>query len=349
MQGIQNPTEVATRDGHISWSSPQEPWLIRLNEHFDHGIADERRLHLASLNLTALQWQATIVSGRNCTGIYPLGKGGYNTVFVLEMEGGPDLIARLGLFLWNFVPTLKFSPEETNHRFLCEVGTLAYVRKQTTIPVPQVYHHDVDPNNAVGARYMIMEMIAGPHMGYGWMKISPEARRTLLTEIVGWERQLLNIRFPMSGSIVDEDGTIGPMCLSSRLTSNLRAPHTGPFASSAEYIAGHCRSTQDKYKEQLARGDAGRYTAYAVEWLSLALEGIMGLPEDDGAPVFTFFHDEFGMGHIHVSPTDPTKLIGLIGWEGSHVCPVWDHRNYCIVDVDMFNKVQAEVMDSAEM
>ncbi|KAJ6619179.1 hypothetical protein B0H10DRAFT_2027130 [Mycena sp. CBHHK59/15] len=350
MHNTQNSIEVATQDGNrTSRSLPQEPWLIRLTESFKNGLTDEQLLgRLASLNLVALQRQASIVTGRHCTGSYPLAKGGYNTVFVLQMEDGPDLIARLGFFLGDYVPTHEFSPEEANDRFLSEVATLAYVRKHTTIPVPEVYHYDADPNNAVGARYIIMEMIAGPHMGYGWMNILPEARRTLLAEIVGWERQLLDIQFPAGGSIGDEDGTIGPMCLSSRLHSNLRAPHTGPFASSREYLAAHCRSTQDKYREQLARGGVGPFTTYAVEWLRLALAGIMGLRED-AAPAFVLFHDEFEMKHILVSPADPTKLIGLIDWEGSRVCPVWDHRNYSNFQADLDIDVQVGNMDPAEV
>ncbi|KAF7375674.1 Altered inheritance of mitochondria protein 9, mitochondrial [Mycena sanguinolenta] len=340
-------------------SSDAEPWLNKLAQDFKDEVTDENLLsRLASLNLSALQDQASLTSGRQCTGSYPLDRGGYNTVFVLQMKDSPDLIGRVGLFLWNYVPSDMVSEDEAATRLISEVATLAWVRKNTTIPVPKVYHYDFSPDNPVGARYMIMEMISGPTLARGWQDISPADRKKVLAEVVGWERQLLDIHFAASGSISDADGTIGPMALSSRLESNLRQPYTGPFRSTRDYLAAHCLSTQAKYRKQIEHGTAGPLTAYAIQWLDHALVGIRNLPEDDcignsdvglrKETTFALFHDELEMKHVHTSPSDPTRLIGVIDWEGSRVCPVWDSRNYSTFWHDLDIQVSADVLDADE-
>ncbi|KAJ6488975.1 hypothetical protein C8R45DRAFT_929675 [Mycena sanguinolenta] len=88
-------------------------------------------------------------------------------VFVLQIENDPDIIG---------------CDEATSH-FISEVATLAWVRKNTAIPVPEVDHHAFCPDNPVGARYMIMEMISGPTLSRGWLTVSPVEWKKVLTEI----------------------------------------------------------------------------------------------------------------------------------------------------------------------
>ena len=40
-----------------------------------------------------------------------------------------------------------------------EVATMAYVRQNTSVPVPEVFSYDCTTDNAVGAPYMLMERI----------------------------------------------------------------------------------------------------------------------------------------------------------------------------------------------
>ncbi len=64
------------------------------------------------------------------------------------------------------------------------------------------------------------------------------------------------------------------------------------------------------------------------EWLRLLYEGIRGLRDDILDPPespFVLFHDDFQWSNVLVSPEDPTKLVGILDWEGSRVLPVWDN------------------------
>ena len=42
-----------------------------------------------------------------------------------------------------------------------EVATLRFVAERTTIPAPKVYAWDADPDNLVGAEYILLEKIPG--------------------------------------------------------------------------------------------------------------------------------------------------------------------------------------------
>lgn len=67
------------------------------------------------------------------------------------MTDDPDLpvevIARVAL------PTFSHDKMES------EAATKLYIRAHTSVPVPKLYFWDSDPNNPVGAEYMIIERV----------------------------------------------------------------------------------------------------------------------------------------------------------------------------------------------
>lgn len=70
----------------------------------------------------------------------------------------------------------------------------------------------------------------------------------------------------------------------------------------------------------------------AQNWLSLLAEGISGLQDDILDPPdnpYVLFHDDFQLANIVVSADNPSKVVGLLDWEGSRICPVWDNRRLC--------------------
>ncbi|KAJ7636821.1 hypothetical protein FB45DRAFT_1056097 [Roridomyces roridus] len=243
-----------------------------------------------------------------------------------------------------------FPPEELEQRFLSEIATIAYVRKNTTIPVPAVLHYDADPNNAVGARYMIMEMLCGSQLSWCWLDLTPQQRREIHAKVISWEIELLNTSFPASGCIVDEDGTLGPLCQSSLHLSNLRSG-LGPVTSNRDYLLVHCSSTLARFEHTLNSGESSKLPPRAVTWLTLALSAIERLSPNAGVnepPRFSLFHDQLELSHIFVSPDDPTELIGVIDWEGSRVAPVWHTRVHCMFLDDVRIEASAGVLQQEE-
>ncbi|KAJ7491626.1 hypothetical protein B0H11DRAFT_1803782 [Mycena galericulata] len=281
----------------------------------------------------ALVDEATRVFEKHCTGSYPIAQGGSNTVFLLTFEDGSDALARVRGGLSAEPP--ECSSELLASQFLSEVATIAYVRKHTSIPVPEVYHSDSDPKNALGTRYMFMQRIAGENLGTAWQSMSHEQREGVVTELAHMEAQLLQRPLPMIGSIIDDDGTVGPLGPSSTDPFTLRDPFCGPFASSKHLMEAYIRSELSRISdcnEWLQQrtfwsnhngGAEDMLATYAVRWFSLLLAAIHAVPSEDfGPPHFILCQDDLDLNNILVSPSG--TVVGLVDWQGSSVHPLWN-------------------------
>ncbi|KAJ7622208.1 hypothetical protein FB45DRAFT_753477, partial [Roridomyces roridus] len=113
------------------------------------------------------------------------------------------------------------------------IATMEYIRTHTTIPVPLVHYYDASPTNSVGTRYMILELVrlftpSSYHLlsfespaARVWHDITPQQREAALAKVMALEIQLLQRPFPVSGYIVDQNGTVDRLCQPSRTESNL--------------------------------------------------------------------------------------------------------------------------------
>ncbi|KAJ7732129.1 kinase-like domain-containing protein [Mycena metata] len=322
----------------------KDPYLVGLVTNFqmllghpEHSSPVSRVL--ASFDIQALESEATRVMKKSrCIESYPIAQGGFNTVFVLTFEDGTDVIARLARSAFN--DNAECAEDALTHSLLSEVSTLAFVKEHTSIPVPEVYHFESNANNPVGARYMIMERILGHPLGTTWYTMSSQQRQQLVTQLAGMEAELLNTRFPAIGCLVDASGTVGQLGLSSTYPFALRDPHRGPFTNSKDFIVAHVRSelallneTPDEWARQRAwwsninGGIDDIPTPYAIKWFQLLLDGINALaPEEFEPQDFSLFHDDFDMKNILVS--DSGTVVGIIDWEGSRICPLWNSGRY---------------------
>ncbi|KAJ6452285.1 kinase-like domain-containing protein [Mycena sanguinolenta] len=321
----------------------QDPYLSRLAADFqlslnhpEYGL-DVSRV-LASFDIHALESEAArVMQKKRCIGSYPVAQGGFNTVFVLKFEDGTDVIARLAGSAFN--DNAEYTEDDLTRSFLSEVATLGFVKQHTSIPAPEVYHFEASPN-PVGARYMIMERISGHQLSTTWFTLSPQQRQQLVTQLAEIEAELLNTKFSAIGCIVDANGTVGPPGLSSTYPFAIRHPYDGPFATSKEFLIAHARSELDLLTEapqEWARQRAfwsninGGFddipASYAIQWFQLLLDGFNALASEEFEPQhFALFHDDFDMKNILVS--DSGTVVGVIDWEGSRICPLWNNSRY---------------------
>ncbi|KAJ7868035.1 kinase-like domain-containing protein [Mycena olivaceomarginata] len=307
-----------------------------LLDHPEHSLAVSRVL--ASFDLQSLEYEATRVMKKACIGSYPIAQGGFNTVFVLTFEDGTDVIARLARSAFN--DNAECTEDALTHSFFSEVATLAFVKHHTSIPVPEVYHVESSAGNPVGARYMIMERILGHPLGTTWYTMSSQQRQQVVTQLAGMEAELLSTTFPVIGCLVDASGTVGPLGLSSTYPFALSDPYRGPFASSKDFLVAHVCSeltllneTPEEWARQRAwwsninGGVNDISVSYASQWFQLLLDGINALaPEEFEPQHFSLFHDDFDMKNILVS--DGGTVVGIIDWEGSRICPLWNSSRY---------------------
>lgn len=165
----------------------------------------ERHVHFDILALKDIA--AKCVGRRNVTRIEKLAEGGFSRVFLLTMDDGFQVIAKLPYPLT--VPK-RFMTES-------EVATLDFLSSKG-VPVPRVYDWSSDGSNAVGSEYIIMEMAPGRPLASRWFSLTQKERVRFVTSVVGIERKILSLSL----------GSYGSLYYKAHLPSHLQADLYGP-------------------------------------------------------------------------------------------------------------------------
>ena len=109
-----------------------------------------------------------------------------------------------------------------------EIATIQYVKQHTSIPVPEIYYQDLNPDNAIGAAYVLMEKLPGRHLYKSWDDMSLDHKRRALSEISSVIAQFTSLEFDQIGCLTQSG--LGPI-----IHPCLETPK-GPFRSTLEYL-----------------------------------------------------------------------------------------------------------------
>jgi hypothetical protein len=156
-----------------------------------------------------------------CIDITTLQRGTFHEIRVLHFEDGWSCIARF---------TRDY---EMLQKTESELATIEYVRKNTTIPVPEIYFVNHNENHVVGAPFVLMERMDGGRLCDIWEDLSLEHKLDVMGQIAEVVGQLSEQKFDKIGSLT-RDGTVGPMLSPTEPTQPL-ADH--PFTSTIDYFA----------------------------------------------------------------------------------------------------------------
>ncbi|KZF19208.1 hypothetical protein L228DRAFT_224932, partial [Xylona heveae TC161] len=162
-------------------------------------------------NVEALKTAAAECVGRKgVTHLEKLAEGGFSRVFLLTMDDGFEVIAKIP---YSFTVPKGLTTES-------EVATLDFLRSKG-IPVPRVYAYSSKSDNPVGTEYIIMEKAPGKPLEECWFTLTPKDRVRLVTSYVDIETKLFSIPFGAYGSLYYKD------CLPQNLQPGLYAPGMG--------------------------------------------------------------------------------------------------------------------------
>ena len=145
-------------------------------------------------NVPELMRIAAIAVGRDrCVGIVKVTEGGFNKIFLLKMDDGYEVIAR--------IPTPIAGPP--HYMTASEVATMDFLRTQLDIPAPKVFGwaSRVDDDNPVGAEYIIMEKAQGESLSSRWLSLSTGELAEVIKQVVDIETRLFSARFSRHGSL----------------------------------------------------------------------------------------------------------------------------------------------------
>ncbi|RJE23087.1 hypothetical protein PHISCL_04577 [Aspergillus sclerotialis] len=125
----------------------------------------------------------------------------YNVVYIIEFDDEKKFVFRVP------IDTNKGHLSETAKRsIISQVQTMHFIRKNTTIPVPEIYTFDTSKDTIIGTPYIAMSFIEGEPVCSLWFKeIGPtpreERRHRILRSIAQAMSQLHAFSFEKAGSL----------------------------------------------------------------------------------------------------------------------------------------------------
>ncbi|KAL4259966.1 Altered inheritance of mitochondria protein 9, mitochondrial [Pleurotus pulmonarius] len=118
-----------------------------------------------------------------------LSSGTFHKAYLITLADRSELVARVAR---RFMPRLKTESE---------VATMSYLRENTNIPVPTVYHYDSNPYNRLGGEYILMPKASGIPLSRVYHSMPYNELVKLLDNLAALIIPLFAHRFPQLGSL----------------------------------------------------------------------------------------------------------------------------------------------------
>lgn len=248
------------------------------------------------------------VSGR-ITSWKRTSRGRAHEIFILHGEEGvpPEgYIARFSRY------------EEKPEKLRSEAATMQYVRAHTTIPVPDILVLSDDPENGVGAQYVVMGRAPGAPLDTLWPVLSEEHKRAVLDQIANALAQLARLRFDQIGSL-HANGTVGPLIYArgQRDTDRVEAHAMGPFRDTLTWLEAYLGVI----------GALAEHLQPELAELATLLRECAAAPGPPLAPPFRLMHMDFDAQNLmFTNPTvtgEAPRLTGVLDWEYAQTGPLY--------------------------
>ncbi|RJE24176.1 hypothetical protein PHISCL_03495 [Aspergillus sclerotialis] len=295
---------------------------------------------------TNVQTKAT-----KCINITKL-EGASNKALVLTMDNGSELVAK--------IPCLNAGPKFWTTA--SEVATLMFLKKCTSIPVPDVYSWSSEAENryAVGAEYILMSKADGVSLDEKWVDMTRAEKHKVIDRVIEIERELSNLIFPAYGNLylrvdvparwnsyplsskMDPEGLfcVGPSYSSIWLNEKLSGMKAdeGPWKTFESFAANYPQrekarvaKSPDKIQSQLNTFHENQ----SVEELNSFIERITstlpilcahGPVKETSIPVL--WHMDLNLNNIFVDSENPTKITSIIDWQSARIRPLFMQAHF---------------------
>lgn len=133
---------------------------------------------------------ASSVNAESCVKIIKLPEGAYNKTFLLTMDNGAEVIAKIP----NPYLPQKFA-------IASEVATLDFLRNELDIPVPRVLAWSSKKDQPVGIEYIIMERAPGQELNKLWSTMNISDRVDIVSQLVGIQAKIATVDLHSYGSL----------------------------------------------------------------------------------------------------------------------------------------------------
>lgn len=125
-------------------------------------------------------------------GFRKLAEGGLNRTFLITLDTGFQLVAR--------IPYPLLTPKTYALAAASEVATMDFLRSKG-IPIPKVYAYSYTSKNEAETEYILMEYVDGTDLSQIWFDLNEEQIISLMDQLAKIESTMMSIPFPAGGSI----------------------------------------------------------------------------------------------------------------------------------------------------
>ncbi|CAH0033440.1 unnamed protein product [Clonostachys rhizophaga] len=284
----------------------------------------EGELHTRAVKfLDAVNWEALtslaskLRDGTRCRIEQPYSIGHFNMVRRITFTDDVSWVARLRMPDLDAVFGSREGLDPTS-LMRVEVATMKYLSRNTSVPVPEVYHYDFSRDNSIGAPFILMSYIHGnaaselrlqkdcPPRLFGTAEQDKAFRR----QMADIQVQLAAIQFDRIGSLY-EDGDnfiIGP------------EPETGdgPWDTAADYYISWVRHIVE-VAERDADPEVKKRPSFKLPESFLPLMHQYSTDMTSRGPL-RLVNRDFGAHNLLVD--DNFNIVGLIDLDGVMAAPI---------------------------
>ncbi|KZT50106.1 hypothetical protein CALCODRAFT_505048 [Calocera cornea HHB12733] len=279
--------------------------------------------HLAfPFNPAELSRSASQQVNRQCSGIYKcIKQGGEHALLVLYFEGGLALLARLRPpnpkdmarpAIQTEGPTEGQPNRSRRTRILSsEIATLRFVAQRISVSVPEVFGHDFDEENKIGAAYMLLEILRGKTLAEAWPTLSLSDKIVnFIPSLTMVLAKFAQMRQRSIGSIYEMGDNmyyVGPFALHESHSEVI-----GPFSTPRQYL----RALAGGAMLQIRRSDEESTKQRAAVMNLVEHATLQGLDDQESMLV----HPDWDAVNILVD--DHGTIIGLLDFTGAKLLPI---------------------------
>ncbi|KAG8207763.1 APH domain-containing protein [Trichophyton interdigitale] len=302
-------------------------------------------------NLIKVAVDAVGDHARCCTKILKCAEGLHNKAFLLTLDTGQEVFAKLP------------NPNAGPSRYLTasEVATREFLRDIANLPVPRVLAWSADPANPVGAEYIIEQKANGIRLGRVWHEWPRESKLHIIEQIVKLENTLTSFKFSKHGCLyfradlpdplfhgedggllLGPDSPVGPGALDRYVIGPLTEAELwsaerenmeldrGPWQRAEDYA----RAMGENEIAWIKRHASPRINAYislndpelpgqALDLLSKYLDAAPYLiPHDQASRANILWHPDLHLDNVFVDPAT-CEITGIVDWQGARIAPLF--------------------------
>ncbi|GLA92942.1 hypothetical protein AtubIFM57143_009921 [Aspergillus tubingensis] len=263
-------------------------------------------------------------------------EGGFNRVFIFELDNDKRVVARLPFSLAGPAQLTTSS----------EIATIEYLQANTTVPIPKILDWSNDAtsiDNPIGSEYIIMEHATGVQLHKKWHEMDGKKRIKCIDAIYRKLKEVVDLQFPCFGSlysihspvspdnkrVLDGEFCIGPHCgtrywncdVGRGQASHDTKPNRGPWNDLYEYCDGLIDAGLSKLPavdSETKRRPMYHGSVETHKMLLAQTRDLMRCMSQDSR-IMDYLHKR----NIFVSEDDPSEITAIIDWQAASIEPAF--------------------------